>query len=136
MEHLRVHSPTQTFDAGYWIIVAALAVFICIAGVRRSMSPYRWDSTTASIIAPADAQHRWPDGRLNLNTATAAELCILPGIGPARARAIIEGRQNFGPYRSLEELTRVQGIGAKTIEWFDEHVRIDPPACPPEASAD
>ena len=53
-----------------------------------------------------------PAGRINVNTATAAELEALPGIGPIIAGRIIEGR----PYRSVEELDRVKGIGKKRLE--------------------
>jgi competence protein ComEA len=55
----------------------------------------------------------WPTGRrINVNTATAAELEALPGIGPVIARRIVEGR----PYRSVEELERVKGIGERRLE--------------------
>jgi len=47
--------------------------------------------------------------RVNINTATQAELEALPGIGPTIARRIIEGR----PYRSVDDLDRVKGIGRK-----------------------
>jgi competence protein ComEC len=49
--------------------------------------------------------------RVNLNTATQAELEALPAVGPALARRIIEGR----PYRSIEDLGRVRGIGPATM---------------------
>jgi competence ComEA-like helix-hairpin-helix protein len=51
-------------------------------------------------------------GRLNINTATLAELEALPGIGPVIARRIVEGR----PYRAIDELERVKGIGKKRLE--------------------
>jgi competence protein ComEA len=51
-------------------------------------------------------------GRVNLNTATQAELEALPGIGPVIARRIVERR----PYRSVEELERVKGIGKRRLE--------------------
>ena len=51
-------------------------------------------------------------GRVNVNTASQAELEALPGIGPVIARRIIEGR----PYRSVEELERVKGIGPRRLE--------------------
>ena len=54
-----------------------------------------------------------PVGRLiNINTASQAELEALPGIGPVIARRIVEGR----PYRSVEDLDRVKGIGKKRLE--------------------
>ena len=49
--------------------------------------------------------------RIDLNTATAAELETLPGIGPMLARRIIAGR----PYRSVEDLSRVEGIGPRRL---------------------
>jgi competence protein ComEA len=49
---------------------------------------------------------------VNLNTASQAEIESLPGIGPVLAQRIIEGR----PYRSLEDLDRVKGIGPKLLE--------------------
>ena len=49
--------------------------------------------------------------RVNINTAGLEELMTLPGIGEARARAIIEDRERNGPFVYPEELTRVKGIG-------------------------
>ncbi len=55
-------------------------------------------------------------GRLNVNRATLAELESLPGIGPARARAIVRWREEHGAFRELEELLEVPGIGPATLE--------------------
>lgn len=52
---------------------------------------------------------------ININTATAAELDLLPGIGPALAGRIIEYREANGPYSRLDDLDEVSGIGPKTI---------------------
>jgi competence protein ComEA len=51
-------------------------------------------------------------GLININTASVDQLTSLPGIGPAKATAIVEGR----PYASVDDLDRVSGIGPKTIE--------------------
>ncbi len=54
--------------------------------------------------------------RLNLNEATVEELEGLPGIGPARARAIVRWRDERGHFREFEELLEVPGIGPATLE--------------------
>jgi competence protein ComEA len=56
-----------------------------------------------------------PDGRIDLNRATAAELETLPGIGPARAAAIIAAREE-APFRQPGDLRRVPGIGEATFQ--------------------
>ncbi|PZD93972.1 helix-hairpin-helix domain-containing protein [Paenibacillus sambharensis] len=55
------------------------------------------------------------DNRLDLNRASAEQLQELPGIGPAKAKAIVEDRQQNGFYRSVDEITRVKGIGPKML---------------------
>ncbi len=56
-----------------------------------------------------------PGARLNLNSASVSELDGLPGIGPARAAAILQERQSRGPFTSVEELSRVPGLGPSAI---------------------
>jgi len=53
---------------------------------------------------------------LDLNKASAAELEGLPGIGPVRAEAIVRYRDAHGPFKRLEDLKQVAGIGDKTLE--------------------
>jgi competence protein ComEA len=64
-----------------------------------------------------------PEPPIDLNTATAADLEELPGIGPATAAAIIEHREQHGPFPSVESLLDVRGIGdAKLAELRDRVV--------------
>lgn len=58
---------------------------------------------------------------INVNTATAAELETLPGVGASRAAEIIAGR----PYAAIDDLQKVSGIGAKTVEKLRPLVRVD-----------
>lgn len=53
---------------------------------------------------------------INLNTATAAELEDLPGVGPAIAERIITHREQNGPFTSVDQLQEVSGIGPATLE--------------------
>ena len=62
---------------------------------------------------PSDAA---PGRRVDLNTATAAELETLPGIGPALAGRIVEFRSSYGPFRDLNDVLLVRGIGARKLE--------------------
>lgn len=52
---------------------------------------------------------------VNINTATEAELDSLPGIGPAKAKDIVEYRKKNGNFKSVDDLKNVKGIGDKTI---------------------
>ncbi|WP_331716778.1 ComEA family DNA-binding protein [Stenotrophomonas sp. MMGLT7] len=55
--------------------------------------------------------------KVNINTADAAELDrVLLNVGPAKAQAIIDYRTEHGPFKSVEELALVKGIGLKTAE--------------------
>ena len=53
---------------------------------------------------------------LDVNRDTAADLTALPGIGEAKARRIVESRARDGPFRDVDDLTRVHGIGPRTVE--------------------
>ncbi|MCS6797821.1 MAG: ComEA family DNA-binding protein [Myxococcota bacterium] len=66
-------------------------------------------------VAEPEAE-RAAEGVVNVNTASAEELERLPGIGPARAAAILELRQRLGGrFRTVEDLLRVRGIGRATL---------------------
>ena len=54
-------------------------------------------------------------GKVDLNTATSEELQIAPGIGPAKAEAIIKYRTEYGNFSSVDELIEITGIGEKTL---------------------
>lgn len=62
---------------------------------------------------------------VNVNTASAEELQLLPGIGPVMAQRLIEDRAANGPYKSPADLDRVKGIGPKTLEKLTPLVRFD-----------
>lgn len=70
-------------------------------------------------VPPAGAPDTGPPAAhpplLNLNSASVSELDGLPGIGPARAAAILQEREARGPFTSVEELSRVPGLGPSAI---------------------
>jgi competence protein ComEA len=65
-------------------------------------------------------------GPVNVNSADANTLAReLDGIGPAKAQAIVEYRQKNGPFRSAEDLLKVQGIGQKVLDQNKANIRLD-----------
>ena len=65
-----------------------------------------------------------PSGLINVNTADAATLMELPGIGEAKAKAIIDYRNQFGPFRTQADLMNVKGIGPKMLEKMKPYVGL------------
>jgi competence protein ComEA len=64
--------------------------------------------------------------RVDVNRATWIEWTQLDGIGDGLARRIVEDRRQNGPFRSIDDLQRVKGIGPKTVERLRPWLRIDP----------
>jgi competence protein ComEA len=62
--------------------------------------------------------------KININRAEAWLLDALPGIGPTRAQAIVDYRQENGPFRSADEITRVEGIGTTTYEQIKDLITV------------
>jgi competence protein ComEA len=70
----------------------------------------------------------WAVAAVNLNTATKDELIALPGIGPAKAQAIVDYRKANGAFKTVEELKDVKGIGAKRFEKLKGELTVAPAA--------
>lgn len=82
----------------------------------------------AAIVLPLTgalaASKKSFDGVVNVNTASAEELIQLPGIGKAKAEAIIAYRQAH-PFKAVSELVEVKGIGPKMLEKIQNQVTVD-----------
>src|SRR5262245_26060544 len=64
------------------------------------------------------------EAKVNINTASAEELTTLPGIGPSYAPTIVEHREKNGPFRKIEDLLSVRGIGDKTYERIKDRITV------------
>lgn len=65
------------------------------------------------------------DGLVNINTAELEELCNIPGVGDAKARAILSYREANGPFTSIEELTGVNGIKEGLLEQMRPYIKCE-----------
>ena len=88
------------------IVIAALLVAALSAATSAAQDTTRRTSAAASASASAP---------VNLNTATAAQLETLPGIGKATAERILEYRQKNGSFKKVEDLMNVRGVGEKSF---------------------
>ena len=108
----------------YWRAVTFLVILI-LAGVGfwglRRFAPAMFLGKP-DLIAVPNAEH--PQNRttlnkpalLNINTATVKELQTLPNIGETTAQRIVDYRTQHGDFTSVDDLQKVRGIGAKTLE--------------------
>jgi competence protein ComEA len=77
-------------------------------------------STAAQAAEKAAAEKLAPAVRININKADQATLEKLPGIGPVKAKAIIDGR----PYRNIEDVMNIKGIKGKTFEEIKDSIVV------------
>jgi len=96
-------------------IAAALtgmaAGFVALGGLSGGLVPHD---------APPAPSARFS---VNVNEAGVDELAVLPGLGPATARRIVEHRRDHGRFESLDDLLDVPGIGPATLEELRPHLR-------------
>ena len=69
-----------------------------------------------SVVPPNVGPVDLPVGKVDINTADAELLETLPGIGETRAQAIIHHREQHGPFKRIDDIVAVPGIGASTLE--------------------
>ena len=68
----------------------------------------------------------WAADRVNINAADAATLAeSLRGVGPNKAAAIVHYRETNGPFLTIDSLSDVQGIGARTVEMNRERITLE-----------
>ena len=96
-------------------ITLIMIIFIMGAAVqllfKRDIAPVRWAKSVRQF-------------KIDINTARADQLQMLPGIGATLAHRIIEYRQENGPFKNLDDLTEVDGITAKRFLHIKEFIEL------------
>src|SRR5579863_131947 len=77
------------------------------------------------LVLPLDAAKKKPPAHpINLNTATAAELQQVPGIGPSTADKILQMRKSYGAFKTVDDLRAVRGIGEKRLAKMKRYLTV------------
>ncbi|CDQ39590.1 MULTISPECIES: helix-hairpin-helix domain-containing protein [Virgibacillus] len=86
------------------------------------------DEMVISVVKEGDTEAQTlsvnEKDKLHLNQATLEEIEALNGIGPTKAEAIVQYREENGLFKSVEDLLNVSGIGEKTLEAFQEDIQV------------
>ncbi len=116
-------------------------IYIGGAVANPGFYPLRQDDTIEAIIQSAgttpdaDLGHikihvpntgeSHPPQKISLNRAEAWLLDALPGIGPDRAQAIVDYRNQHGPFKRIEDLLKVEGIGSSTLDKIRDSITVE-----------
>lgn len=106
-----------------WLVRRAAALVLLLAAafsLSPALSRAVASSRPASAVSIADP--------IDVNQASAAELSLLPGVGPSLAAAIVADRESRGAFRRPQDLDRVRGIGPAILARILPHVTVGSPA--------
>lgn len=91
----------------------ALLILLSLLAIQIGFRFFQMQARPEIVVIPKEEISE--PKRIDVNRASAAELTALPHIGPVLARNIIEYRQTYGTFKTVEELSKVKGLGPETI---------------------
>ena len=94
-------------------VLARVALLLILAATTAAAA-----DTVDATATPAATES------VDLNSATTEQLTTIPGIGEAMAQRIIDWREEHGPFRRVEDLMKVKGIGERSLEKIRPHVSV------------
>lgn len=103
----------------------AFAMFCLFAVLTANASAQQ-----AATPAKTEPRASKPAAVVNINTASLTELQELPGVGAKTAARIVDYRTKKGPFRKIEELMNVQGVGEKSFLKFRAQLTVGTPSSP------
>ena len=95
--------------------LALFSILLAGAGVAVSAAPDRATKSETKAV---------PSAPIDLNSASATELTALPGVGSSIAQRIVAFREEHGPFRRVEEVMKVKGIGEKSFLKLKPYLKV------------
>jgi competence protein ComEA len=115
-----------------WLVVVMLAMYL-MGTVMAFAQGTPGASTMPGKAGAAAEQGKATMGAMpgkaapvNINTADEAQLTALQGIGPTKAKAITQYRKDHGPFKSVDDLKKVSGIGEQTLAALKPFITVGP----------
>jgi len=105
----------------------------CARAAAQSIAVFLF--ATFVFAVAAQCKKTPPAAPVNLNTATAAELAQIPGIGPGTARSIVQFREKSGPFKRVEDLLAIRGISQRKLNQIKPYATVAPAATTPGRAA-
>lgn len=117
----------EKFGRAHFMLLALTLAFLAALAwlTLRGGSVFEKDEYRVDVERSVPAEEIVPEKRrIDVNTATAAELEELMGIGPVLAQAIVDYREANGPFASIDELLAVSGIGETKLEGIRDDITL------------
>jgi len=96
----------RIIDKSFWVLILA----ILIGSVLQSRFCFSVEQV---------------EGKVNINTATEAQIALLPGLGPKLATEVVNYRTNNGGFKTIEDIKKVSGVGDKKFEKIKDYVVLE-----------
>lgn len=93
-----------------------LLVLMLMANIAHANQCYPDPKSAYQALMAKESQVKTDSEQVNINTASMGELATLNGVGAKTAQAIVDYREGFGRFERVDDLTKVKGIGVKTLE--------------------
>ena len=116
-------------DSGIFLLAVTLLFVGLLCGIligrQMEKEPVQIQRPTQPTSTDSAIQQEIYDPRININTASAEYLALLPNIGEVLAQRIVKYRENNGPFEDIWQLSRVYGIGEKTVKEIETLIKVE-----------
>lgn len=126
----RFEKLTAALAAAFFLICTLYFLFQNTGGQPYRVTAAAAPAQPAAVSEETAEDESWPESllpgeRININTAPAIDLTRLPQIGEKRAQAIVDWREEHGPFQSPEDLMQVSGIGEGIFGQLKEYITVE-----------